>query len=69
MSIQDEQELDLQLGEARTLISDLRKELYTFKQENAALKMTLIKIQSLTEERNIHNFSMEATDEGERGTL
>lgn len=69
MSIQDEQELDLQLGEAKIQISELRKELYAFKQENAALKMALIKIQTLTEELNIHNFSMEGKDEGERSAL
>ena len=69
MSIQDEQELDLQLGEAKLKIKDLLKKLYEVKAENAKLKMALIKVQSITEELNIHNFSIEGKDESERGSL
>jgi hypothetical protein len=69
MSIQDEQELDLQLGEARMKIDELLKKLYEVKAENAKLKMAMIKIQSITEEFNIHNFSIEGKDESERGSL
>ena len=69
MSIQDEQELDLQLGEAKLKIEDLLKKLYEVKTENAKLKMALIKVQSITEELNIHNFSVEGKDESERGSL
>jgi len=69
MSIQDEQELDLQLGEARMKIDELLKKLYEVKTENAKLKMAMIKIQSITEEFNIHNFSIEGKDESERGSL
>ena len=69
MSIQDEQELDLQLGEAKLKIEDLLKKLYEVKTENAKLKMALINIQSITEELNIHNFSIEGKDESERNPL
>lgn len=69
MSIQDEHELDLQLGEARMKIDELLKKLYEVKAENAKLKMAMIKIQSITEEFNIHNFSVEGKDESERGSL
>lgn len=69
MSLQDEQELDLQLGEAKLKIEDLLKKLYEVKAENAKLKMALIKVQSITEELNIHNFSIEGKDESERNPL
>lgn len=69
MSLQDEQELDLQLGEAKLKIEDLLKKLYEVKTENAKLKMALIKVQSITEELNIHNFSIEGKDESERNPL
>ena len=69
MSLQDEQELDLQLGEAKLKIEDLLKKLYEVKSENAKLKMALINIQSITEELNIHNFSIEGKDESERNPL
>lgn len=69
MSLKDEQELDLQLGEAKLKIEDLLKKLYEVKAENAKLKMALIKVQSITEELNIHNFSIEGKDESERGSL
>ena len=69
MSLQDEQELDLQLGEAKLKIADLLKKLYEVKTENAKLKMALINIQSITEELNIHNFSIEGKDESERNPL
>lgn len=69
MSLQDEQELDLQLGEAKLKIKDLLNKLYEVKSENAKLKMALINIQSITEELNIHNFSIEGKDESERNPL
>ena len=69
MSIQDEQELDLQLGEARMKIDELLKRLYEVKTENVKLKMAMINIQSITEEFNIHNFSTEGKDESERNPL
>ena len=69
MSIQDEQELDLQLGEAKLKIKELLANLYEVKAENSRLKMALISIQSITEELNIHNFSIEGKNESERNPL
>jgi hypothetical protein len=66
MSVQDEQELDLQLGEAKLQISELRKQIYDLKRANEDLKMAMIRIQSITEMMNIHK---EKGDEGERSSL